>query len=94
MERKRFIATTAGIAASLAAAGAALAATPTPPTSVAAEPSPTDTNLARVHRHLERIIDELQHDQHDYCGHRVRAVDLLVQARQEIEAGLKCDQTH
>ena len=94
MERKRFIATTAGIAASLAAAGAALAATPTPNPMWTRRGGGSDTNLARVHRHLERIIDELQHDQHDYCGHRARAVDLLVQARQEIEAGLKCDQTH
>ena len=94
MDRKRFIGTTAGVAATLAATGAALAADPTPNPVWTRREGSSDTNLRRVHRHLERIIDELQHDQHDYCGHRVQAINLLQQARGQIEAGLKCDVTH
>jgi hypothetical protein len=54
----------------------------------------SDDNLQRVHHHLEKMIDLLQHDQHDYCGHREQAIDLLQQARAQIEAGLACDQQH
>jgi hypothetical protein len=54
----------------------------------------SDDNLQRVHHHLEKMIDLLQHDEHDYCGHRVQAIDLLQQARTQIEAGLSCDSQH
>ena len=93
MNRTRFISTAAGVAATATVGGAAIAATPTPYPTWTRRPGHSDTNLQRVHRHLERIIDELQHDQHDYCGHRVAAIGQLQAARTEIEAGLACDQT-
>ncbi len=93
MERKRFLSTAAGVAATIAVAGAALA-DPTPSPMATRGGRRSDQNLARVRHHLEKAIDELQHDQHDYCGHRARSIDLLQQARTEIEAGLRCDQPH
>jgi len=44
----------------------------------------SNRNLRRIHRRLEQIIDELQHDQHDYGGHRVQTIDLLQQARAQL----------
>lgn len=93
MVRKQFLNAAAGVAATLAVAGAALAA-PTPNPTFTRGGRRSDQNLARVRHHLEKAIDELQHDQHDYCGHRERSIDLLQQARTEIEAGLRCDQPH
>jgi hypothetical protein len=94
----------------MVAGGPASGATPSPPYSPTPGRSPypgqsphphytrgegaSDDNLQRVHRHLEKMIDLLQHDQHDYCGHREQAIDLLQQARAQIEAGLSCDQQH
>jgi len=95
MERKTFLATAAGLGASIAAVSAALGA----PVPVGSTPTPSATMQPRTHRrngaasnhniheirkHLERVIDELQHDQHDYAGHRLKALDLLNQARQEL----------
>ena len=37
-------------------------------------------NLKRVSRALERQIDNLEKDQHDYAGHRVAAINALKQA--------------
>jgi|SRR5215472_4478235 len=97
MERKTFLATAAGIGASIAAASAALSAPV--PAPVGATPTPAGTmrpktfhrnamgsnrNIREIRKHLEHVIDELQHDQHDYAGHRVKALDLLNQARQEL----------
>lgn len=93
MERKHFITSAAGLAATMTA-GAAFAATPTPGPLPTRGDHRSDHNLRRVYRHLERMIDQLQHDQHDYCGHRVAAIGHLQAARTEVEAGLKCDQTH
>jgi hypothetical protein len=95
MERKTFLATAAGLGASIAAVSAALGA----PVPAGSTPTPSATMQPRTHRrngaasnhnvheirkHLERVIDELQHDQHDYAGHRLKALDLLNQARQEL----------
>ncbi len=44
----------------------------------------SDRNLARVHRRLDGAIDQLGHDQHDYDGHRVAAMNDLQGARQQI----------
>lgn len=41
-------------------------------------------NIAHVRRRLDGTIDRLQHDQHDYQGHRVTAIGDLQQARQEL----------
>jgi|SRR5215472_2982398 len=105
MERKTFLATAAGIGATLAAASAALGA-PVPAPVGGATPTPGGTmapktyhrnatgsnrNIREIRKHLEHVIDELQHDQHDYAGHRVKALDLLNQARQELLAAEQSD---
>ena len=46
----------------------------------------SNRNIRMIRKHLEHVIDELQHDQHDYAGHRLKALDLLNQARQELLA--------
>ncbi|MBV9438473.1 MAG: hypothetical protein JOZ24_00625 [Candidatus Eremiobacteraeota bacterium] len=51
----------------------------------------SDRNLLQVRRRLEALIDQLQRDQHDYAGHRVKAIDDLQMARNEIEAALRAD---
>ena len=101
MERKNFLATAAGIGAALAAASTALgAALPTPmpgstlPPHARRNARASDANIRRVRRRLERVIDELQHDQHDYGGHRQRALDFLNQARQELLLAEQSDTGH
>jgi len=47
-----------------------------------------DRNLLEVRRRLETLIDQLQRDPRDYGGHREQAVDLMSQARAQLEAGL------
>jgi hypothetical protein len=99
MERKTFLATAAGIGASIAAVSAALGApvpapvgSPTPNGTMAPRVPKTyhrnaagsNRNIREIRKHLEHVIDELQHDQHDYAGHRVKALDLLNQARNEL----------
>lgn len=51
-------------------------------------------NLRSERRRLERIIDSLQHDDRDYGGHRARAIQLLQQARAELDAALQYDRDH
>ncbi|MGB6987408.1 MAG: hypothetical protein WBD74_15655 [Candidatus Aquilonibacter sp.] len=46
----------------------------------------SDQNLWHVHRRLEGVIQNLQHDQRDYGGHRTNAVNDLTTARGEIVA--------
>ena len=43
---------------------------------------------------LERAIDELQHDQRDYGGYRVKAIEALRQAREDLMEALKWDKSH
>lgn len=90
MERKRFLATAFGVGAALAAASAALAA-PNPTNTMTPANHQwnrgeyrSNRNIRIVRKHLERVIDELQHDQHDYAGHRERALDFLNRAREEL----------
>lgn len=105
MIRKKFLAAAAGTAAAVAAGGAALGANVYPLSAYTPAPGLTpgpyrrgqyrsDRNLRVIFRHVERIIDMLQRDQHDYCGHRVRAIGYLQQAREELRAGLQCDESH
>jgi len=54
----------------------------------------SDRNLLVVRGHIERIIDVLQRDNHDYGGHRVAAIGLLQQARQDIVIALRYDNIH
>lgn len=48
-------------------------------------------NLWHVHRRLDGAIDQLQHDQRDYGGHRVAAINDLQNARNEIVAAEQSD---
>jgi len=99
MRRKEFLATIAGIAATLAASGVALARTTTNQMPPGQKP-PTRgeygsaRNIRRVHQMLERAIDELQHDQRDYGGYRVKAIEALRQAREDLMEALKWDKSH
>jgi len=51
-------------------------------------------NIRIEHRHLQRIIDSLEHDKHDYGGHRAKALVILRQARTELEQAIQFDRTH
>ncbi|MDQ2871910.1 MAG: hypothetical protein M3R35_02140 [Candidatus Eremiobacteraeota bacterium] len=51
-------------------------------------------NLMRERRRLETVIDSLQRDNHDYGGHRVQAVDSLVQARAHLDEAIEYDRAH
>jgi hypothetical protein len=97
MNRKEFLVTAAGVAATLAASTAALAQTTTTP-STQQKPSRGEVgsakNLKKVRYMVERLIDELQRDRHDYGGYRVKAVGALQQARADIEQALQWDATH
>lgn len=44
----------------------------------------SNANLAHVHRRLDGAIDQLQHDQRDYGGHRVDAINNLQNARAQL----------
>lgn len=100
MTRKGFLATAAGLAAALASARVARAQTPSP------SPSPTQPypprrteigsarNIRQVRTMLERVIDQLQRDQHDFGGWRVKAVESIKQARYDLDQALQWDATH
>ena len=49
----------------------------------------SDQNIAFVRRTVERAIDMLQADQHDYNGFRVKAIDNLEKARQQLLLALQ-----
>lgn len=93
-----------GALAGTIAGGSVIADAQTYPTTQPAYPRPTGQhlrgergsaqNLAKVRRRLERVIDSLQRDQRDYGGHRVSAINLLQQARGELDAALQYDATH
>lgn len=95
MTRKDFLATAAAIAATLTASKVALAQTQTPPTH---PPSRGEVgsarNLQHVRRRLEELIDQLQHDQHDFGGYRVKAIAAMQQARANLDQALQWDATH
>ncbi len=52
-----------------------------------------DRNLRIDRQRLETVIDQLQRDPRDYGGHRETAVDLLTQARAQIDAGLAYEES-
>ncbi len=54
----------------------------------------SDRNLRVERRRIEAVIDGLQRHQHDYNGHRVRAIQDLQQARAELDAALQADRNH
>ena len=51
----------------------------------------SDSNMRWAYNHIERNIDFLQNDQHDYGGYRAKAVSLFQSARQQIVLGLRFD---
>ncbi len=98
MTRKGFLATAAGLAAALATARAALAQTPSPSP---AQPYPPQRNeigsarnIRQVRFMLERTIDQLQRDQRDYGGWRVKAIEAIRQAHYDLDQALQWDATH
>ncbi len=93
MRRKEFLAAAAGAAATLAAAGAALAQTAPPPPPTRGEIG-SARNLRTIRVRLEHLIDELQRDQHDYDGWRVKAIAQMQQARTDLIQALQWDATH
>lgn len=94
--RKDFLATAAGIAATLAASKVALAATTSTPSTQPPDRGELGSarNIRRVRGALERLIDELQRDQHDFGGYRVKAIAAMQQARGELDQALSWDATH
>lgn len=92
--RKDFLATAAGIAATLAASKVALAATSTTTQSPSRGELGSAWNIKRVRASLERLIDQLQQDQHDFGGYRVRAIAAMQQARADLDQALQWDATH
>lgn len=107
MNWKTFI-TSGALAASLIVAGNAQAQTVTPGTGVRvpgqmlpAQRPPggrgergSARNVRFELRHLEKAIDALQRDRHDFGGHREAAIDLLQRARTELNAALQYDAAH
>ncbi|MBV9402746.1 MAG: hypothetical protein JO018_03360 [Candidatus Eremiobacteraeota bacterium] len=51
-------------------------------------------NIYQVRIRLERLIDQLQRDQHDYGGYRQHAIDLMQQARQQLLLAEQWDLQH
>jgi hypothetical protein len=87
--RKQFLAGAAGVAATFVTAGAAMAQAPPVRGEVGSA-----RNLVHVRAALEQLIDQLQHDQADYGGYRVRAIEAMQRARADIVAALQWDATH
>jgi hypothetical protein len=51
-------------------------------------------NIRAIHHRVARIITQLQSDQHDYDGHRVKAIQLLQQADEELKAAVDYEKGH
>ncbi len=54
----------------------------------------SNSNLTSARRKVERLIDEMQHDQSDYSGHKSAAIADMQRARQEIVAGEQFETGH
>jgi hypothetical protein len=92
MDRKGFLG-----AAAVGGLGAAALGTVTS----AAEPPPdarldamSNRNISFMMTILQATIDDLNQDQHDYGGHRAQAVQLLQQAKAQLEQGLDYFKAH
>jgi hypothetical protein len=105
MERKGFLTAAIGAATAMAATALTAAAAPgsvVAPATMAPRPRSSgmqgeywsNRNVSRTRIKLEHVIDDLNRDQHDYGGHRVRALDLLRQARQELLAAEAFEKAH
>ena len=51
-------------------------------------------NIYQIRIRLEHLIDELQRDQRDFGGHRVQAIELMQQARQQLLLAEQWDLQH
>ncbi len=66
-----------------------------PLVSAAALPGPqSDNSLRWARSRVERDLDMLQRDRHDFNGHRVQAVEDLQDARNQLILGLSYDNNH
>lgn len=86
----------AALSVSCFGAGAALTGAASAQTTLAPPPNTTMTahplrgqgwsnyNITHVRKRLERVIDSLQQDRHDYDGHREQALDFLQRAREQL----------
>ncbi|MBV9150069.1 MAG: hypothetical protein JO024_09390 [Candidatus Eremiobacteraeota bacterium] len=91
-----------GLLATALIAGAATSQTsPAIAQTIAATPNPylrgergSARNIYRVRIRLERLIDQLNNDQHDYGGHRVQAIQFMQQARQQLLLAEQWDLQH
>ena len=83
MNRKTILAAAASVIAMLTTAGTALALAPSDQAS--------DQNLRYSRAYLDRTYDALSHDQADYGGHRVAAMNDINDARNDLTAALKYD---
>lgn len=90
MTRKGFLAAAAGAAATFAASGTALATTAPPPRGEGG----SARNIKQVRASLEPLITQLQHDQHDFNGLRVKAIRAMQQARSYLAEAIQYDATH
>ena len=63
-----------------------------PLSAAAAVPGPqSDQNLRWARGRIEFDIDQLQRDQHDYDGHRVKAIEAFQDARNQLDIALAYD---
>jgi hypothetical protein len=90
MTRKDFITAAAGFAATLAASQVAFAQAQTPSRGEVG----SARNIRNVRMILEKLIDQLQRDRHDYGGWRVKAIEHMRQARYDLDQALHWDATH
>ena len=77
----------------LSFAGALAAIMILPSMSFAMSGPQTDNNLRWARARVDRDIDMLQRDQHDYDGHRVRAIDDFQDARGQLALALSYDRS-
>lgn len=54
----------------------------------------SDDNLRYSRLYLNRAVDMLQHDMHDYAGHRVAAINDIQTAQADLTAALRYDTNH
>jgi hypothetical protein len=55
------------------------------------EPQPA---MREALEHLQQAEHNLQNASHDKGGHRAKAIQLIQQAKREVEAGIQYDNTH
>jgi len=50
---------------------------------------PDHPRIREAHRHLEQAREELQHAEHDYRGHRARAIEFVNHAIEECDRAIE-----